>query len=101
MFHNRQLNQKINKIQERALRITYQDTESTNRQRKIRIEIDNTKELYKKKALKVERNEMQHQISHKVQESREKEIDMKIEDIEIAQIHKNVQSSWNIISSEI
>ena len=29
MFHNRQLNQKINKIQERALRITYKDTEST------------------------------------------------------------------------
>ena len=31
MFHNRQLNQKINKIQERALRITYKDTESTFR----------------------------------------------------------------------
>ena len=29
MFHSRQLNQKINKIQERALRITYKDTEST------------------------------------------------------------------------
>ena len=29
MFHNRQLNQKINKIHERALRITYKDTEST------------------------------------------------------------------------
>ena len=29
MFHGRQLNQKINKIQERALRITYKDTEST------------------------------------------------------------------------
>ena len=28
MFHSRQLNQKINKIQERALRITYKDTES-------------------------------------------------------------------------
>ena len=28
MFHNRQLNQKINKMQERALRITYKDTES-------------------------------------------------------------------------
>ena len=27
MFHSRQLNQKINKIQERALRITYKDTE--------------------------------------------------------------------------
>ena len=31
MFHNRQLNQKINEIQERALRITYKDTESTFR----------------------------------------------------------------------
>ena len=29
MFHGRQLNQKINQIQERALRITYKDTEST------------------------------------------------------------------------
>ena len=29
MFHNRQVNQKINKIQERVLRITYKDTEST------------------------------------------------------------------------
>ena len=29
MFHGRQLNQKVNKIQERALRITYKDTEST------------------------------------------------------------------------
>ena len=29
MFHSRQLNQKINKIQERAMRITYKDTEST------------------------------------------------------------------------
>ena len=29
MFHGRQLNQKINKIQERALRITYKDDEST------------------------------------------------------------------------
>ena len=29
MFHGRQLNQKINKIQEIALRITYKDTEST------------------------------------------------------------------------
>ena len=29
MFHSRQLSQKINKIQERALRITYKDTEST------------------------------------------------------------------------
>ena len=29
MFHNRQVNKKINKIQERALRITYKDTEST------------------------------------------------------------------------
>ena len=29
MFHSRQLNQKINKIQERALRITYKDIEST------------------------------------------------------------------------
>ena len=29
MFHNRQLNQKLNKIQERALRITYKNTEST------------------------------------------------------------------------
>ena len=29
MFQGRQLNQKINKIQERALRITYKDTEST------------------------------------------------------------------------
>ena len=29
MFHSRQLNKKINKIQERALRITYQDAEST------------------------------------------------------------------------
>ena len=29
MFHSRQLNQKINKIQERALRITFKDTEST------------------------------------------------------------------------
>ena len=29
MFHSRQLDQKINKIQERALRITYKDTEST------------------------------------------------------------------------
>ena len=29
MFHTRQLNQKINKIQERASRITYKDTEST------------------------------------------------------------------------
>ena len=29
MFHNRQLNQEINKIQERALRITYKNTEST------------------------------------------------------------------------
>ena len=29
MFHSRWLNQKINKIQERALRITYKDTEST------------------------------------------------------------------------
>ena len=29
MFHSRQLNQKINKMQERALRITYKDTEST------------------------------------------------------------------------
>ena len=27
MFHSRQLNNKINKIQERALRITYKDTE--------------------------------------------------------------------------
>ena len=27
--HNRQLNQKINKIQERALRISHEDTEST------------------------------------------------------------------------
>ena len=31
MFYSRQLNQKINKIQERALRITYKDTESTFR----------------------------------------------------------------------
>ena len=29
MFHSIQLNQKINEIQERALRITYKDTEST------------------------------------------------------------------------
>ena len=29
MFHSRQLNQKINKIQERTLRITYKDIEST------------------------------------------------------------------------
>ena len=29
MFRNRQLNQKINKILERALRITYKDTELT------------------------------------------------------------------------
>ena len=29
MFHSRQLNKKINKIQERALRITYKDSEST------------------------------------------------------------------------
>ena len=29
MFHSRQLDQKINKIQERVLRITYKDTEST------------------------------------------------------------------------
>ena len=29
MFHGRQLNQKMNKIQEMALRITYKDTEST------------------------------------------------------------------------
>ena len=29
MFHNRQLNQKVNKLQERVLRITYEDTEST------------------------------------------------------------------------
>ena len=29
MFHGRQLIQKINKIQERALRLTYKDTEST------------------------------------------------------------------------
>ena len=29
MFHSRHLNQKINKIQERALRTTYKDTEST------------------------------------------------------------------------
>ena len=29
LLHGRQLNQKINKIQERALRITYKDTEST------------------------------------------------------------------------
>ena len=29
MFHGRQLNQKVNKIQERAWRITYKDTEST------------------------------------------------------------------------
>ena len=29
MFHSRQLNQKINKIQERPLKITYKDTEST------------------------------------------------------------------------
>ena len=29
MFHSRQLNKKINKIQERALRIIYKDTEST------------------------------------------------------------------------
>ena len=29
MFHSRQLNKKIDKIQERALRITYKDTEST------------------------------------------------------------------------
>ena len=29
MFHGRQLNKKINKIQERALRITYKDDEST------------------------------------------------------------------------
>ena len=29
IFHSRQLNQKISKIQERALRITYKDTEST------------------------------------------------------------------------
>ena len=29
MFHSRQLNKKINKIQERALRITYKDAEST------------------------------------------------------------------------
>ena len=29
MFHNRLVNQKINKIQERALRITYKDSEST------------------------------------------------------------------------
>ena len=28
MFHSRKLNQKINKILERALRITYKDTES-------------------------------------------------------------------------
>ena len=28
MFHGRQLNEKIKKIQERALRITYKDTES-------------------------------------------------------------------------
>ena len=29
MSHSRQLNQKINKIQRRALRVTYKDTEST------------------------------------------------------------------------
>ena len=29
MFHSRQLNKKINKIQERALRITYKDAKST------------------------------------------------------------------------
>ena len=29
MFHSRQLNKKINKIQERALRITCKDAEST------------------------------------------------------------------------
>ena len=29
MFHSRQLNQKINKVQERALRITYKETESS------------------------------------------------------------------------
>ena len=29
MFYSRQLNKKINKIQERALRITYKDVEST------------------------------------------------------------------------
>ena len=29
MLHNKQVNKKINKIQERALRITYKDTEST------------------------------------------------------------------------
>ena len=29
MFHNRQLNQEVNKIQERALRITYKNTELT------------------------------------------------------------------------
>ena len=29
MFHSRQLNHKINKIQERALTITYKDTDST------------------------------------------------------------------------
>ncbi|XP_065071803.1 uncharacterized protein LOC135696359 [Rhopilema esculentum] len=56
--------------------------ELSNRQKKIRIEIDNTKEPVKKKELKAERNRIQHQISHKVQEIREKEIDMKIEDIE-------------------
>ena len=56
--------------------------ELSNRQKKIRIEIDNTKEPDKKKELKAERNKIQHQISRKVQEIREKEIDMKIEDIE-------------------
>ena len=56
--------------------------ELSNRQKKIRIEIDNTKEPDKKKGLKVERNKIQHQISHKVQEIREKEIDMKTEYIE-------------------
>ena len=29
MFHSRQLNKKMNKIQERALRIAYKDAEST------------------------------------------------------------------------
>ena len=52
------------------------------RQKKIRIEIDNTKEPDKKKELKAERNKIQHQISRKVQEIREKEIHMKIEDEE-------------------
>ena len=56
--------------------------ELSNRHKKIRIEIDNAKEPDKKKELKAKRNKIQHQISHKVQEIREKEIDMKIEDTE-------------------